>query len=140
MELLAVLIGIIAGAAGYMITTFWVQPILRYRELKYQAASELMFFANAVEAEKLDGTPRPDSAERKQSNRRCAAALLSIYSELPFWYRKWLAYREENPIAASAELFHLSNTDSREEVKTCQANVRTALRLPSPRDSFAKLS
>lgn len=140
MELLAAFIGIVAGAAGYLITTFWFQPILRYRELKYQAASELVFFANAIEAEKLNGTPRTDSAERKQSNRRCAAALLSIYAELPFWYRKWLAYREQNPIAASAELIRLSNTDTRQEAKEWEANVRTALRLPSPKESFAKLS
>jgi hypothetical protein len=30
------LIGIAAGAIGFLLATFWFQPILRYRDLKAQ--------------------------------------------------------------------------------------------------------
>lgn len=67
------LLCIMAGAMGYLIATFWVRPILRYREMKSQVASDLVFFANAIELQKLDGSFREDTLLRKDANRRCAA-------------------------------------------------------------------
>jgi hypothetical protein len=55
------LLSIVAGAGGYLIATFWVRPILRYKDLKYQIASDLVFFANAIELQKLDGSLREDT-------------------------------------------------------------------------------
>ncbi|MGH8803622.1 MAG: hypothetical protein ACREXN_02640 [Polaromonas sp.] len=40
-KLLAVLIGIVAGAVGYLIATFWMKPILQYRELPVPARDPL---------------------------------------------------------------------------------------------------
>ena len=40
-KLLAVLIGIVAGAVGYLIATFWMKPILQYRELPAPARDPL---------------------------------------------------------------------------------------------------
>ena len=42
-KLLAVLIGIVAGAVGYfyLIATFWMKPILQYRELPTPARDPL---------------------------------------------------------------------------------------------------
>lgn len=125
------LFGIVAGASGYLAITFWFQPILRYRDLKYQVASDLVFYANAIELQKLDGSIRPDTLERKECNRRLAAALISIYSQLPFPYQRWLVYLKEDPQKASWELIRLSNTDTREEANDCISHVKTALRLPS---------
>ena len=46
-EIWITLIGITAGAVGFLVATFWFQPILRYRDLKAQILSDLIFFARA---------------------------------------------------------------------------------------------
>jgi len=123
-----------AGAVGYLLAIFWFQPVLHYRDVKSRIASDLVFYANAVELEKLDGTLRADTLQRKESNRRCAAELTAIYAQLPFWYRKWLAYRDEDPKHATDELIRLSNTGEREEARECVLHVRTALHLSVAQD------
>jgi hypothetical protein len=127
------LLSIAAGAAGYLIATFWFQPVLRYRDVKSQIASDLVFFANAVELQKTDGTMRSDALERKDTNRRRAADLIAIYAQLPVWYRVWLARRPEDPREASQELIGLSNASGRDDAKQYVTNVQRALRLPALR-------
>ena len=127
------LLSIMAGAMGYLIATFWVRPILRYRDIKSQVASDLVFFANAIELQKLDGSCREDTLQRKDANRRCAADLKAIYFELPGWYRLLLKWRSENPGEASSELIGLSNSSSRDEAKDCIQKVKGYLRLPLER-------
>jgi hypothetical protein len=124
------LLSIMAGAMGYLIATFWVRPILRYGEIKSQVASDLVFFANAIELQKLDGSFREDTLLRKDANRRCAADLKAIYFELPRWYRLWLKRRSENSGEASSELIGLSNSSSRDEAKDYIQKVKEHLRFP----------
>ncbi len=131
-RVLITLLGIGAGAVGYLAVTFWFQPILRYRETKFRIASDLVFFANAMELQKTDGSIRADTLERKDSNRHCAAELNAIYPELPTWYQCWLKCRTESPAEASSELIRLSNVSSREEAHECVNAIRVALRLPRP--------
>lgn len=128
-QFLITLLSIGAGALGYLIVTFWVQPILRYREIKYRVAADLVFFANAIELQKLDGTLREDTLERKDSNRRCASELKAIYSELPFWYRLLLKKREENPIEASKELIGFSNSSNRADGLEFAKGIRKNLKI-----------
>ena len=123
------LLSITAGAMGYLIITFWVRPILRYRDVKYQVASDLVFFANAIELQKLDGSLREDTLARKEANRRCAADLAAIYGDLPCWYRGWLHRCKEDPRRASSELMGLSNESDREEAKERIRNVKESLRI-----------
>ncbi len=42
------LIGIAAGAIGFLLATFWFQPILRYRDLKAQILSDVPFSCNVI--------------------------------------------------------------------------------------------
>jgi hypothetical protein len=128
-ELLITLLGIGAGAVGYLIATFWVQPILRYREIKYRDAADLVFFANALDLQKQDGTLREDTLQRKDSNRRCAAELNAICSSLPFWYRWMLKKQNENPIEASKDLLGLSNSSDRDEAQDLIKDVKNNLRM-----------
>ena len=123
------LLSIAAGAIGYLIATFWVRPILRYREIKYQAASDLVYFANAIELQKLDGSLREDALSRMEANRRCAADLAAIYDDLPCWYRRWLHRCKEDPKQASSELIGLSNESDIKEAKGRIKNVKESLRL-----------
>jgi hypothetical protein len=127
------LLSIMAGAVGYLIATFWVRPILRYRDIKSQVASDLVCFANAIELQKLDGSFREDTLQRKDANRRRAAELKAVYFELPHWYRLWLKCRGENLGEASSELIGLSNSSSRDEAKDYIQKVKDYLRLPLER-------
>jgi len=127
------LLSIAAGALGYLIATFWVRPILRYKDIKSQVASDLVFFANAIELQKLDGSVREDTLQRKDANRKRAADLTAIYFELPGWYRLGLKWRKENPGEASSELIGLSNSSSRDEAKNYIQGVKNYLRLPLKR-------
>jgi hypothetical protein len=103
------LLSIAAGAIGYLIATFWVGPILRYRNIRNKVAADLIFFANAIQLQKLDGTAREDTLARKDANRRRVADLVAINNDLPPWYRWWLVRRNEDPKRASPELIGLSN-------------------------------
>lgn len=124
------LLSVMAGAIGYLIATFWVRPILRYRDIKSRVASDLVFFANAIELQKLDGSFREDTLQRKDANSRCAADLQAIYFELPCWYRLWLKRRSENPGEASSALRGLSNSSCKDEAKDYIQEVKDNLRLP----------
>ena len=53
-KLLAVLLGIIAGGIGYWITTFWMKPILQYRELRLKVFADFIFYAQVVNADGLN--------------------------------------------------------------------------------------
>lgn len=123
------LLSIAAGAAGYLMTTFWVRPILRYRDIKYEVASDLVFFANAIELQRGDGSLREDTLARMDANRRHAADLAAINCELPAWYRYWLERRKEDSKLASSELIGLSNASNRDEAKERIKNVKVHLRI-----------
>ena len=127
------LLSITAGAAGYLIVTFWVRPILRYRDIKYQIASDLVFFANAIQLQKLDGSLREDTLARQDANRHRAADLKAIYSYLPAWYRCLLKQRNEDPLEASSELIGLANESDPKEAKERIKSVKKYLRIPLDR-------
>lgn len=116
-------LSITAGAIGYLMATFWVRPILRYRDIKYQVASDLIFFADAISSQ----TDR--ASERMDANRRRASDLAAINGELPSWYRWWLTKRHEDLKQASKELIGLSNAPNIEEAKDRIENVRQRLRI-----------
>ena len=105
------LLSIVVAAIGYLIVTFWFRPILRYRAIKYQVTSDLVFFADAI------GSSTNHALERMAANRRSAADLAAINSELPTWYRWWLTKRQEDPMQASKALIGLSNAPNVEEAK-----------------------
>ncbi|MBI3773507.1 MAG: hypothetical protein HY272_12505 [Gammaproteobacteria bacterium] len=126
-QFLIPLLSIAASAIGYLIITFWVKPILHYREIKHRVAADLVFFANATELQKHDGTLREDTLQRKESNRRCASELKAIYSELPSWYRLLLKKRKENPIEASKNLIGLSNSSNWRDAEPFEKDARKNL-------------
>lgn len=128
-EFLITLLSITAGAIGYLIITFWIQPSLRYRDIKYRVAADLVFFANAIDLQKDDGTLRKDTQQRKENNRRCASELKAIYSDLPSWYRVLLKKRKENPIEASKDLIGLSSSSNWRDAEAFEKDARKNLRI-----------
>lgn len=109
-KLIVVLISILSGAGGYLITTFWFQPILRYREIKHNVFSDLIFYANAINSDGMNEVMKDRMEKRIEANRRHSAALYACYKDLPIWYRKWLERSGEDPVSAASDLLGLSNT------------------------------
>ncbi len=109
-KLIVVLISILSGAGGYLITTFWFQPILRYREIKHNVFADLIFYANAINSDGMNEVIKNRMEKRIETNRRHSAELTACYKDLPILYRKWLQRNGEDPISAASHLMGLSNT------------------------------
>ena len=50
-KLISVIIAIVFGALGYLVTTFWMKPILRYHELRSKVLSDFIYFAQVINAD-----------------------------------------------------------------------------------------
>jgi hypothetical protein len=109
-KLLAVLVGMIGGTVGYWFTTFWMKPILQYRELRSKILIDLIYYAQVINPTDLGERLKKLHEERIVSNRKCAAELNACIMELPFWYKWWLRFRGHQPARAASELIGFSNT------------------------------
>jgi hypothetical protein len=109
-KLITVVIGIIAGAAGYWINTFWMKPILQYRELRMKVFADFIFYAQVINAEGLNDRMKKLYEDRIVSNRRNSAELAACLLELPTWYEWWLRCRGQTPENAVPHLIGYSNT------------------------------
>jgi hypothetical protein len=78
-KLLAVTLGIVAGAVGYWVTTFWMKPILQYRELRTRIFADLIYFAQVVNAEGL-------SERCRNSTRNASSRIVAVQ---PIWPRAY---------------------------------------------------
>jgi hypothetical protein len=72
-NLVAVLFGIVSGAVGYWFTTFWMKPILQYRELRSSIFADMIFYAQVTNAHKEDLRKQQLVVERIAANRRHSA-------------------------------------------------------------------
>jgi len=126
-RLVALIIGLIAGAVGYLVTTFWMHPILRYLDLRQQVLSDLIFYANVVNADRLNDEMKDRMWKRVEANRRHSADLTACLLGLPSWYKHWLKHRGHDPKDAANNLMGLSNTfDYRDADKRIE-RIKTAL-------------
>ncbi len=105
---------LLAGGAGYLIVTFWMNPILRYLSIRHEVTSDLIFYANVLHESNLLGDELKKRADdRRLSNRKHAAAIAACYYRLPQWYKRFfLERRKEDPLAASTNLIGLSNSSN----------------------------
>lgn len=126
-KLLAVLLGIIAGAMGYWITTFWMKPILQYRDLRMKVFADFIFYAQVVNADGLNDRMKALYEERITSNRRHSADLASCLIELPLWYRWWLHMKGQAPERAASHLIGYSNTTEYEAADKVMRAIKKAL-------------
>ena len=109
-EVWIVLLSIGAGGAGYLFITFGMRPTLRYIDLKHQLLSDLIFYANSINADGMDKSIKERMLRRIEANRRHSAELTACYMDLPFWYKWWIKWRKQSPERASNLLMGLSNT------------------------------
>ncbi len=128
--LLAALIGIAAGAFGYWFTTLWMQPILRYRDLRNQVLMDFIYYAQVINADGLNEEMKTLHRERGLANRRTSAALSAAILGLPRWYL-WLLNRKGlAPSAAAENLIGYSNTTDYEQAHKVEGAIRRKLGLP----------
>lgn len=126
-KLLAVLLGIIAGSIGYWITTFWMKPILQYRELRLKVFADFIFYAQVVNADGLNERMKALYEERITSNRRNSADLAACLIELPSWYRWWLHRKGQAPERAASHLIGYSNTIEYEAAEKVMRAIKMSL-------------
>jgi hypothetical protein len=126
-KLFAVLLGIIAGGIGYWITTFWMKPILQYRELRLKVFADFIFYAQVVNADGLNDRMKALYEDRITSNRRNSADLAACLIELPSWYRWWLHRKGQDPEKAASHLIGYSNTTEYEAAAKVMGAIKRTL-------------
>ena len=126
-KLLSVLIGVAAGAVGYWFTTFWMKPILQYRELRSKILVDLIFYAQVINAEGLNERMQKLHGERIESNRRSSAELVACVLELPVWYKYSLRLKGQSPEQAATHLLGFSNTTEYAAATECVERIKVAL-------------
>jgi len=126
----AALIGITAGAFGYWFTTFSVQPILRYRDLRNRVLSDFIYYAQVINADGLNEEMKELYRRRVLANRELSAALSASVLDLPTWYLWHLKLKGLAPAEAARHLIGFSNTTEIEQSHKLQAAIRKKLGLP----------
>jgi hypothetical protein len=126
-KLISVLVGVVAGAIGYWFTTFWMKPILRYRELRSKVLSDLIYFAQVINADGLNERMQKLYEERIEANRLSSAELTACLLELPSWYKAWLQFHGYNPGAAAQDLIGFSNTTDYDAAAKKVERIKAAL-------------
>ncbi|NRR34224.1 hypothetical protein HSX11_29040 [Oxalobacteraceae bacterium] len=126
-KLFAVLIGVLSGAIGYWFTTFWMKPILQYRELRIKVFADFIYYAQVVNAEGLNDQMKELYENRISSNRRNSADLAACLTELPFWYLWWLKRKGQSPERATSHLISYSNTSEYEQAAKVMKAIKKSL-------------
>jgi hypothetical protein len=126
-KIFAVLLGIVAGAIGYWLTTFWMRPILQYRELRKKVFADFIFYAQVINADGLNDRMKALHEERITSNRRHSADLAACLTELPSWYKWWLRRNGQSPETAARHLIGYSNTTKHEAAAKVMKAIKKAL-------------
>ncbi len=130
-NIVTALIGVSAGAIGYWLSTFSVQPILRYRDFRSQVLKDFIYYAQVVNAERLNEEMQALYKERVLANRKTSAALTAAILELPCWYKWYLRTKGLSPEDGAMRLIGYSNTTDHETANRLSASIRSALGLPS---------
>jgi hypothetical protein len=129
--LLAAFIGVAAGAAGYWIATFWMQPILRYRSIRNRVHADFIYYAQVVNADGMNEGMQALYHERVLSNRKASANLSAASLELPSWYIWFLRRMKIDPTKAAQHLIGFSNSKDYDQSYKVEALIRRLLGLPS---------
>lgn len=82
-SLWAALIGIMAGGIGYWFSTFVMQPILRFRNIRNRVLRDFIYYAQVINADGLNDDMKKLYRERVLSNRKTSADLTAAILDLP---------------------------------------------------------
>jgi hypothetical protein len=56
---------LLAGGSGYLIVTFWMNPVLRYLQIRHEVTSDLIFYANVMHETLLGDELKQRANERR---------------------------------------------------------------------------
>lgn len=129
-SLWAALIGVTAGAIGYWITTFVMQPILRFRNIRNKVLMDFIYYAQVRNADGLNDEMKALYRERVLENRKSSAELSAAILDLPFWYLGYLRCIKQNPSRAASHLIGFSNTTDNDKSHSLEISIRRKLGLP----------
>lgn len=129
-NLITALIGVGSGAIGYWFTTFSVQPILRYLKVRSRIHADFIYYAQVIKADHLNDEMQVLHRQKILANRRASADLSATYIELPFWYRRLLQLRGQNPEIAARNLIGYSNTTDYDNAHDHEERIKKSLNLP----------
>ena len=132
-KLVAAFAGALAGAIGYWISTFWMKPILQYRELRMKVFADFIFYAQVVNADGLSDRMKELYEGRVESNRRNSADLAACLYELPRWYKWRLSQKGQSPDRAVDHLIGFSNTTDYETAEKFIGSIKGALGIKNHR-------
>ena len=121
---------IAGGALGYWFTTFIMQPIMRYRDLKNQILMDFIYYAQVINAEGLNDDMKALFRERVLENRRSSAQLRAAILLLPRPYLSYLRHKGHRPEEAARHLIGYSNTTEYEAAHKAEDAIRIWLGLP----------
>ena len=146
---ITLVIGAFIGLAGYFTSTFWIQPIIRYRAIKSRIVGRLTYFSDVYESEddeRLKEMARETNSEdirdvlkvakermkeKKFGCRRLSGELEGILLYLPRWYKFFfLRRRDEKPEQAVKELIGLSNSRDYDQTKIRMNSIKIMLKTP----------
>jgi hypothetical protein len=126
-ESIILLCSLVAGGSGYLIATFWMNPILRYLQIRHAVISDLIFYDNVISPENISEELKKRYEKRRVSNKKHAAEIAASYYRLPKWYRWLLKKREEDPIMASKSLRALSNSSTHDDAEKPRERLKKSL-------------
>ena len=129
-KLLTMVIGLVAGAFGYWFTTFHMQPILRFRNLRNQVLMNFIYYAQVINAEKLNDDMKKLYRERILANRKSSAQLTAAIQDLPRWYLCYLKRKGLEPEKAATHLIGYSNITEYDDAHQKEDAIRKKLGLP----------
>lgn len=133
-KLFGLIVGLVAGAIGYWFTTFWMKPILQYRELRSKIIADLIYYAQVTTAEGMNESMQKLYEERVLANRRSAAEMAACLLELPFWYKWWLTRWGHTPYKVVSDLIGFSNTTDYDKADLRTRSIRRSLGLKPEED------
>lgn len=105
------------GAIGYWVASFWIQPILFYRQVRFEVFSSFIFYADAVIAEGMNNRTQEKRLQRVDLNRRHSADLYACCEVLPIWYRKAINRNHKIEVAARNLIGYANTPDYSDAVK-----------------------
>ena len=125
--LLAVPVGIIT----FILTNYCMKPLLKYRKIKFEIASDLIYYDNTVE---IDGGGESHLAKLRLKKtdkfKRHASNLKSAFFQLPKWHYIHFPDCEERPLDAVKSLMAYANSTNRETAQTAIDEIKSFLKLP----------
>jgi hypothetical protein len=124
------IISFVLGSLGYIITQFWIRPILGYHKIKNKVALTIKYYYKSKNNKDIGEKIKSQMKEWSKANRQNSVELSASYNEnLPNWYKMLLDSRGESPIDASKHLMILSNTRNYDHMERHMKEIKNYLKI-----------